>query len=142
MCPFVGPHRTLSWFVAQCPRRLLATKISPLANKGTFTNCVDHFRPFFAFWKNEPSHFSVSELLDLKVFFEKNNNYTQSFLLSFQLCFVKWYFPISIYFLLFLIYFFNWFFATGYLTLNCVLWIGSDRCVSKILFESSFGILR
>ena len=105
MCPFVGPHRTLSWFVAQCPRRLLATKISPLANKGTFTNCVDHFRPFFAFWKNEPSHFSVSELLDLKVFFEKNNNYTQSFLLSFQLCFVKWYFPISIYFLLFLIYF-------------------------------------
>ena len=33
---------------------------------------------------------------------------------------------------------------TGYLTLNCVLWIGSDRlkCVSKFFFESSFGILR
>ena len=34
--------------------------------------------------------------------------------------------------------------ATGYLTLNWILWIGYDRLkyVSKILFESSFGILR
>ena len=33
---------------------------------------------------------------------------------------------------------------TGYLTLNSILWIGSDRFkyVSKILFESSFGMLR